>query len=234
MRKVLQIAWCLLGRRHRSARSITSTQRKQAELRVYSRPSPPWQSCPTRPQRTRSRVPMTHRFRHSAPWLFSVSRCLGRLDVVAPFHHLSEDINCPLRTGPNTASNTPKRRPRPHHWARASCACSSFTSRSCNFRWSFAISTTSISIRSRNWSHFSSSVIFSQNLSISLLPAAIAAIAEEHCGASVMNSLRPLFAVWLRFSTQHRQAAYWQTRQAANTIPRLTVPSNNTAHWVRR
>jgi hypothetical protein len=31
----------------------------------------------------------------------------GRLDVVTPFHHLSEDshINCPLRAGPITASN---------------------------------------------------------------------------------------------------------------------------------
>jgi transposase len=36
-----------------------------------------------------------------APWLFSVARCLGRPNVVTPFHHLSEDsnINCPLRAG---------------------------------------------------------------------------------------------------------------------------------------
>src|SRR5262245_21622699 len=52
-------------------------QRKQQQLRVRSRPSPPLRSYPVRPQRTRSRVPMTRRFLHNAPWLSSVSRCLG-------------------------------------------------------------------------------------------------------------------------------------------------------------
>src|SRR5262249_31557112 len=52
-------------------------QRKQQQLRVHSRPSPPLRSYPVRPQRTRSRVPMTRRFLHNAPWLSSVSRCLG-------------------------------------------------------------------------------------------------------------------------------------------------------------
>src|SRR5215475_2424919 len=52
-------------------------QRKQQQLRVRSRPSPPLRSYPGRPQRTRSRVPMTRRFLHNAPWLSSVSRCLG-------------------------------------------------------------------------------------------------------------------------------------------------------------
>src|SRR5215831_15875916 len=52
-------------------------QRKQQQLRVRSRPSPPLRSYPVRSQRTRSRVPMTRRFLHNAPWLSSVSRCLG-------------------------------------------------------------------------------------------------------------------------------------------------------------
>src|SRR4029077_15681890 len=52
-------------------------QRKQQQLRVRSRPSPPLRSYPVRPQRTRSRAPMTRRFLHNAPWLSSVSRCLG-------------------------------------------------------------------------------------------------------------------------------------------------------------
>src|SRR5215471_11920399 len=52
-------------------------QRKRQQLRVRSRPSPPLRSYPVRPQRTRSRVPMTRRFLHNAPWLSSVSRCLG-------------------------------------------------------------------------------------------------------------------------------------------------------------
>jgi Manganese containing catalase len=43
------------------------------------------------PQHTRSRVPMTRRFRHSFPQLSSVSRCLGPTQVVTPFHHLSGD-----------------------------------------------------------------------------------------------------------------------------------------------
>jgi len=41
------------------------------DLRLFSR------SFPARPQRTRSTVLMTRRFRHNAPWLSSVSRCLG-------------------------------------------------------------------------------------------------------------------------------------------------------------
>src|SRR6266581_143230 len=52
-------------------------RRNQRHLRVRSRPSPPLRSYPVRPQRTRSRVPMTRRFLHNAPWLSSVSRCLG-------------------------------------------------------------------------------------------------------------------------------------------------------------
>src|SRR5262252_6713519 len=81
-------------------------ERKQPELRVRSQPSPPSQSCPVRPQRTRSTVPMTRRFRHNSPRLSSVSRCLGPTHVVTPFHHLSGDshINRSLRAGPITAS----------------------------------------------------------------------------------------------------------------------------------
>src|SRR5262245_62707212 len=52
-------------------------QRTQPELSARSRSSPPSQSYQARPQRKRSTVPMTRRFRHSVPWLSSVSRCLG-------------------------------------------------------------------------------------------------------------------------------------------------------------
>src|SRR5215467_494023 len=74
-------------------------QRKQQQLRVRSRPSPPLRSYPVRPQRTRSRVPMTRRFLHNAPPSLDA---WGRLNVVTPFHHLSGDshINSPLREGP--------------------------------------------------------------------------------------------------------------------------------------
>ena len=47
------------------------------QFRARSRPSSPSQSSPACPQRNHSTVPMTRRFRHSAPWLSSVSRCLG-------------------------------------------------------------------------------------------------------------------------------------------------------------
>jgi hypothetical protein len=43
------------------------------------------------------------------PWsTMPESMAWGRLNVVTPFHHLSEDshINCPLRAGPITASRT--------------------------------------------------------------------------------------------------------------------------------
>src|SRR6516165_4360683 len=48
-------------------------------------------SCPAHPQRKRSRVPKTRRFRHSVPRLSSISDAWGRLNVVTPFHHLSGD-----------------------------------------------------------------------------------------------------------------------------------------------
>src|SRR5208282_3494502 len=52
-------------------------RRKIPALRAHLRPSPPSRFSPARPQRTRSTVPMTRRFRHNVPWLSSVSRCLG-------------------------------------------------------------------------------------------------------------------------------------------------------------
>ena len=38
---------------------------------------PPSKSSPVHPQCTRSTVPKTRQFRHTDPWLSSVSRCLG-------------------------------------------------------------------------------------------------------------------------------------------------------------
>src|SRR6201993_3759439 len=77
-------------------------QRKQQQLRVRSRPSPPLRSYPVRPQRTRSRVPMTRRFLHNAPWLSSVSRCLGPTQRRDPVSSSIGDshINSSLREGP--------------------------------------------------------------------------------------------------------------------------------------
>src|SRR3984893_8865673 len=76
-------------------------QRRQQQLRVRSRPSPPLRSYPVRPQRTRSRVPMTRRciMLHGCP---PSPDAWGRLNVVTPFHHLSGDshINSSLREGP--------------------------------------------------------------------------------------------------------------------------------------
>src|SRR5215472_11668021 len=54
-----------------------ATQNKQSDLRDRSRPWPPSRSCLARLQRTRSTVPVTRQFLHNAPWLSSVSRCLG-------------------------------------------------------------------------------------------------------------------------------------------------------------
>src|SRR6266487_295893 len=77
-------------------------RRKQRQLRVRSRPSPPLRSYPVRPQRTRSRVPMTVDsciMLHGCP---PSPDAWGRLNVVTPFHHLSGDshINSSLRAGP--------------------------------------------------------------------------------------------------------------------------------------
>src|SRR5204863_9159686 len=49
-----------------------------------------------------------HRFRHSSPWLFSVSRCLGPTQRRDPVHHLSGANHHPhpwLGAGPITASS---------------------------------------------------------------------------------------------------------------------------------
>src|SRR5262249_7022020 len=48
------------------------------------------------------------RFRHSAPRLSSISDAWGRLNVVTPFHHLSEDshLHRSLGAGPITASSS--------------------------------------------------------------------------------------------------------------------------------
>src|SRR5262245_17606470 len=51
--------------------------RRKQQRRAHSRPSPPSRSCPAHPQRKRSRVPTTRRFRHNVPRLSSISRCLG-------------------------------------------------------------------------------------------------------------------------------------------------------------
>src|SRR5262249_12858083 len=78
---------------------------KQSDLRGRSRPCPPSRSCLARPQRTRSTVPVIRQFLHNAPWLSSVSRCLGptqRRDPVSSSfggqpHHLPRLEHGPLR-----------------------------------------------------------------------------------------------------------------------------------------
>lgn len=85
-----------------------ASQKTQLRRRVRLRPSPTSGSYSGHPQRTRSTVPMTRRFRHSSPRLSSVSRCLGPTQVVTPFHHLSGDSHhhAPLLgVGPITASS---------------------------------------------------------------------------------------------------------------------------------
>src|SRR5262249_51326901 len=80
--------------------------RNKQELPVRSQPSPPLRSCLAHPQRKRSRVPKRRRFRHSAPRLSSISDAWGRLNVVTPFDHLSEDshLHRSLGAGHITAS----------------------------------------------------------------------------------------------------------------------------------
>ncbi len=85
-----------------------ASQKTQPRRRVRLRPSLPSRPCPGRPQRTRSTVPMTRRFRHNFPRLSSVSRCLGPTQVLTPFHHLSGDSHHHdplLGAGPITASS---------------------------------------------------------------------------------------------------------------------------------
>src|SRR5262249_483829 len=84
-----------------------ASRRKPPELRARSRSSPPSRSSRLRPQHTRLRVPKTHRFRHSVPWLSSISRCVGPTHVVPPFHHLAGDshLHPSLGAGPITASS---------------------------------------------------------------------------------------------------------------------------------
>jgi hypothetical protein len=68
---------------------------------------PPSRSCLAHPQRKRSRVPKTRRYRHNVPRLSSISRCLGPTHVRTPFHHLSgdSDLHPLLGARPITASN---------------------------------------------------------------------------------------------------------------------------------
>src|SRR5215813_12046262 len=85
--------------------------RNKQELPARSRPSPPSRPCLAHPQRKRSRVPKRRRFRHSAPRLSSISDAWGRLNVVTPFDHLSEDshLHRSLGAGHITASFGAKR-----------------------------------------------------------------------------------------------------------------------------
>jgi hypothetical protein len=66
-------------------------RRKQPRLRYHSRPSPPSQSCPVRPQRKRSTVPMTRRFGMMLHGCSLSPDAWGRLNVVTPLQHLSGD-----------------------------------------------------------------------------------------------------------------------------------------------
>jgi hypothetical protein len=86
-----------------------ASQKIQLKRRVRSRPSPPLGFYPGYPQRTRSTVPMTRRFRHSSPRLSSVRRCLEPTQVVTPFDHLSGGSHHHdplLGAGPITASSS--------------------------------------------------------------------------------------------------------------------------------
>jgi hypothetical protein len=65
----------------------TIADRWPATLGRYGRDAwwPELRSCPAHPQRKRSRVPKTRRFRHSVPRLSAISRCLGPTRVSTRF-----------------------------------------------------------------------------------------------------------------------------------------------------